>query len=138
VKKKLNREKFGKTYHPLRERIVRAIDATENGVMSPNQLSIALDEPLGNVSYHVKTLRDDGCVELIKTEPRRGAVEHFYRVTDGILTEDKTSEALKRIAKLMPKGAVGKKGVLGAIAQELCNAGFHPDKIDGDELAEAA
>jgi hypothetical protein len=31
------------------------------------------------VSYHVKTLDDLGAIELVRTEPRRGAVEHYYR-----------------------------------------------------------
>jgi hypothetical protein len=26
-------------------------------------------------------LRDYGCVELVRTEPRRGALQHFYRAT---------------------------------------------------------
>jgi DNA-binding transcriptional ArsR family regulator len=65
--------------HPLRVRILTSL---HKGVSSPNQLSQELDEPLGNVSYHVKTLLEYECVELVKTEPRRGAVEHFYRATE--------------------------------------------------------
>jgi hypothetical protein len=48
---------------------------------SPNLLATAMDEPLGNVSYHVKTLLEYDTLELVKTEPRRGAVEHFYLPT---------------------------------------------------------
>jgi hypothetical protein len=33
------------------------------------------------VSYHVRMLRDYDCVELVRTEPRRGALQHFYRAT---------------------------------------------------------
>lgn len=65
--------------HPLR---VRILSSLHKGVSSPNQLSQELGEPLGNVSYHVKTLLEYDCVELVKTEPRRGAVEHFYRATE--------------------------------------------------------
>ena len=65
--------------HPLRVRILTAL---HRGISSPNQLAQELDEPLGNVSYHVKTLLEYDCVELVKTEPRRGAVEHFYRATE--------------------------------------------------------
>jgi DNA-binding transcriptional ArsR family regulator len=65
--------------HPLR---VRILSSLHKGVSSPNQLSQELDEPLGNVSYHVKTLLEYDCVELVKTEPRRGAVEHFYCATE--------------------------------------------------------
>jgi len=38
-----------------------------------------LDLSLGNVSYHTKVLVETDCVWLVKSEPRRGAVEHFYR-----------------------------------------------------------
>ena len=40
-----------------------------------------LGAPLGVVSYHVRMLRGYDCVELVRTEPRRGAVQHFYRAT---------------------------------------------------------
>src|SRR4051812_26056303 len=65
--------------HSLRPRILQRLD--EGGVASPNQLAEALGEPLGNVSYHVRILRGLGFVELVRTEPRRGALEHFYRAT---------------------------------------------------------
>ena len=38
-------------------------------------------EGLSQVSYHVKVLKDYRCIELVKTEPQRGAVEHYYRAT---------------------------------------------------------
>jgi DNA-binding transcriptional ArsR family regulator len=71
--------------HPLRVRILTAL---HRGISSPNQLAQELDEPLGNVSYHVKTLLEYDCVELVKTEPRRGAVEHFYRATERAFFSD--------------------------------------------------
>lgn len=39
-----------------------------------------LDEPLGNVSYHTKVLLKTDSIELVETIPRRGAVEHIYRL----------------------------------------------------------
>jgi DNA-binding transcriptional ArsR family regulator len=51
------------------------------GEASPSEIADALEEPLGNVSYHVRVLRELGCLELARTEPRRGALEHFYRAT---------------------------------------------------------
>lgn len=71
--------------HPLR---VRILSSLQKGISSPNQLAQELGEPLGNVSYHVKTLLEYDCVELVKTEPRRGAVEHFYRATDRAFFSD--------------------------------------------------
>ena len=64
--------------HPLRVQILKILNQR---VASPNELSKETGEPLGNVSYHVRLLADLECVELVKTEPRRGAVEHYYRAT---------------------------------------------------------
>jgi DNA-binding transcriptional ArsR family regulator len=64
--------------HPLR---VHALAILNEKVASPNQLSKELGEGLSQVSYHIKVLREFDCIELVKTEPRRGAVEHFYRAT---------------------------------------------------------
>lgn len=62
--------------HPLRARILARLGER---VASPGDLAIELDAPLGVVSYHVRMLRDYNCVELVRTEPRRGALQHFYR-----------------------------------------------------------
>jgi len=61
---------------PLRVQLLAALN---EGVASPNELAKKLDEPLTNVSYHVRMLHDLGCIELVETEPRRGALEHYYR-----------------------------------------------------------
>ena len=62
--------------HPLRVQLLAALN---EGVGSPNELAKKLDEPLTNVSYHVRMLHDLGCIELVDTAPRRGALEHYYR-----------------------------------------------------------
>ena len=62
--------------HPLRVQLLAALN---EGVASPNELAKRLEEPLTNVSYHVRMLHDLGCIELVETEPRRGALEHYYR-----------------------------------------------------------
>lgn len=62
--------------HPLRARVLARLNER---VASPNELSRELGEPLGNVSYHVKALLELGCIELVDTAQRRGAIEHYYR-----------------------------------------------------------
>ena len=62
--------------HPLRMRLLTALADRE---ASPKELSAELDEPLGNVAYHMRMLEELGCIELMRTTPRRGAVEHHYR-----------------------------------------------------------
>lgn len=64
--------------HPLRQRILAVLDQR---VASPSGLARELGEPLGKVSYHVKVLLEHDAIELVRTAPVRGAVEHFYRAT---------------------------------------------------------
>ncbi len=68
--------------HPLRTRILAILNER---VSSPNQLSKELHEGLSQVSYHVEKLTKLGLIEMVRTEPRRGAVEHFYRGVRQIL-----------------------------------------------------
>src|SRR3954451_23585751 len=62
--------------HPLRHRLLSLLDGR---TASPNELARELGLPLGRVSYHIRLLHDLGAIELVATEPRRGALEHFYR-----------------------------------------------------------
>jgi DNA-binding transcriptional ArsR family regulator len=62
--------------HPLRMRILARLN---EGVASPNEMAKEFDESLPLVSYHVRILRELGCIELVRTTPRRGAIEHHYR-----------------------------------------------------------
>lgn len=64
--------------HPLRQRLLQALNER---TASPSELADALGEPLGNVSYHVKILLDCEAIELVRTAPVRGALEHFYQAT---------------------------------------------------------
>jgi DNA-binding transcriptional ArsR family regulator len=63
--------------HPLRMRLLTFV--AERGEASPVEMSRALDVPLATVSHHTRVLRDLGYIELSRTEPRRGAMEHYYR-----------------------------------------------------------
>lgn len=60
--------------HPLR---VSMLEALQGRVASPKQLSRELQANLNVVSYHAKTLLECGCIEQVRTEPRRGVLEHF-------------------------------------------------------------
>jgi DNA-binding transcriptional ArsR family regulator len=72
--------------HELRVEILGILNER---MASPNELAKELDEGLSQVSYHVKVLKDYECIELIKTEPRRGAVEHYYRATSRAFLTDR-------------------------------------------------
>ena len=69
--------------HPIRLAIMRAAVDT----FSPRQLADTLDDvPLQIVSHHVRVLRDAGLLTLTGEEPRRGAIEHFYRASPDAAT----------------------------------------------------
>jgi DNA-binding transcriptional ArsR family regulator len=78
--------------HPLRMRLLTFV--TEQGEASPAEMSRALEEPLATVSHHTRVLRDLGYLELSRTEPRRGALEHFYRATGSPFLDDEHWELL--------------------------------------------
>lgn len=67
--------------HPLRVEILAILN---DRMASPNELSKELEEGLSQVSYHVKCLKDFEMIEMVKTEPRRGAVEHYYRASEKV------------------------------------------------------
>jgi DNA-binding transcriptional ArsR family regulator len=87
--------------HPLRHRLLGLLD---DRTASPNELARELGLPLGRVSYHIRLLADLGVIELVRTEPRRGALEHFYRaVTRGWFSE----EDWARLPRAARRGIVG-------------------------------
>jgi DNA-binding transcriptional ArsR family regulator len=63
--------------HPLRVEILVALSGKDE--LSPTQISKRLGRQLDSVSYHVNVLRECGAVELVKTQRRRGGLEHSFR-----------------------------------------------------------
>jgi DNA-binding transcriptional ArsR family regulator len=72
--------------HPLRQRILEAFN---QGLDSPREISEAIGAKLGDVGYHVRKLHELGLIELVRTEQRRGAVKHFYRPTTRAMLNDR-------------------------------------------------
>jgi hypothetical protein len=58
-----------------------------------------VEEPLQNVSYHVRVLQSLGCIELVRTAQRRGAIEHFYRAVMRPFFSDRDWELLPTSAR---------------------------------------
>src|ERR1044072_7629305 len=125
--------------HPRRARILQRLGER---VASPGDLAVELGAPLGVVSYHVRMLRDYECVELVRTEPRRGALQHFYKATArpnldddqwrtlpsglrGELTGETISELVADLAQAADAGALQDPDVvLSRTPLELDERGF--------------
>ncbi|HEY2480422.1 MAG TPA: winged helix-turn-helix domain-containing protein [Solirubrobacterales bacterium] len=65
--------------HPVR---ARCWDALAERTLSPKELADELRMPLSDVSYHVRILRDLGVIELVETQPVRGALRHRYKAVE--------------------------------------------------------
>jgi DNA-binding transcriptional ArsR family regulator len=63
----------------------RALDLLVEGMRSPKTLADELGLDVRGVAYHVRVLKELGCIELVDTQPRRGAIEHIYRAADWVL-----------------------------------------------------
>jgi DNA-binding transcriptional ArsR family regulator len=109
--------------HELRVEILTIL--TER-MASPSELAKMLDEGLSQVSYHVTVLKNYERIELVKAEPRRGAMEHYYRATSKTLLPAKTWRGVKK----------GLRAVVGGgLASDLFND--LADALTAKKLTEA-
>lgn len=89
--------------HPLRQRLLVALDGR---VASPSDLAEELGARLGDVSYHTRQLHIHGCLELVRTERRRGAIKHFYTASIRFELEDEQWRTLPPSARQRMAGEV--------------------------------
>jgi DNA-binding transcriptional ArsR family regulator len=109
--------------HPLRHRLLGMLDGR---TASPNQLARELDLPLGRVSYHIRLLSDLGAIELVRTEPRRGALEHFYRAVTTVWFSEADWQKLPRSAR---RGILGQnlQHIFASVTSAADSGGFDRD-----------
>ena len=123
--------------HPLR---VRMLTLLNQKVSSPSELADELDEPLGNVSYHMRFLADLKMVKLVRTEPRRGAVEHYYEALEPPLISDddwaQLPVALRRSLSDSTLGDIA-RDLEGAAADGRVRPGEHARQPTGADTRRA-
>jgi DNA-binding transcriptional ArsR family regulator len=82
--------------HPIRIRLLAMLDEEP---ASPVILASKLNQPLGTIAYHVRTLYDLGLLKLVSTRQRRGATEHYYKTTGHPSSTEEAWEGLDAISK---------------------------------------
>ncbi|HEY8809280.1 MAG TPA: winged helix-turn-helix domain-containing protein [Solirubrobacterales bacterium] len=97
AKRGVNQDLVKSLAHELRAEILAILNER---MASPNELAKELGEGLSQVSYHVKVLKDYKVITLVKTEPRRGAVEHYYRATSRAYLTDRDWHELPKSARV--------------------------------------
>jgi DNA-binding transcriptional ArsR family regulator len=96
---------------------MRILTVLNQRVASPKELARELDESLGNVSYHTRKLLELDCVELVREEKRRGALEHYYRAMERPIL---SSDDLDKIPLSVRRGIAD--GILTQIGKDLRGA----------------
>lgn len=129
--------------HPLR---VSILSKLEHRIASPSQLAEELDVPLPNLSYHIRMLVQLDLLKLVKTRPRRGAIEHYYQAKGRVVVSDKAwgqvptlvkeamvSAALKQAGEFVDSGAAR-----GGFEDEHAHLSRQPLKLDAKAWKELA
>jgi predicted ArsR family transcriptional regulator len=93
---------------------VRILGVLEQRTASPTEIADELGVPLGNVAYHVRQLAALKLIRLVKRTPRRGAVEHHYKVDGRPQISDESWDQVPEIVKQAMVGAT-----LGQIGQRV-------------------
>jgi DNA-binding transcriptional ArsR family regulator len=70
-------------------------------IASPNEIAKEIGADVNHVSHHVNSLRKDGVIVLVNTEPRRGAVEHYYRAMVPAMIDDLAWSEMPRKSRLV-------------------------------------
>lgn len=106
--------------HPLRVRILEVLNEgprspsqfVEEGLV-PRDLFENYQQALSLASYHFRELEKDGCLEVIESIPRRGAVEHVYRGLARVYFDDAEFEGMPR----KTRGRLSRLSLQGMIAR---------------------
>lgn len=75
---RIDRELVKALSHPIRLKILETL---QGRVASPAEISDEIGQSLGVVSYHAGTLVRCGCLELVDSKARQGAIENFFAIT---------------------------------------------------------
>jgi DNA-binding transcriptional ArsR family regulator len=111
--------------HPLRVAILRVLDER---VASPSEIARELDVKVEVLAYHVRKLERLKLIRLVDRQPRRGAVEHYYKAETRPVIK---SDAWGRMPAIAKEAMIG--AALGELGKEITTAA----KTGGFDRSEA-
>lgn len=96
--------------HPIRLELLGILSYRD---LSPSEFARHRGEPVSNVTYHFSTLEELGCIELARTQPKRGSVEHIYRRIKRVIFTDRDwlimpDEARQIVASTILRDLIGR------------------------------
>lgn len=106
--------------HPLRVRILEVLNEgprspsqfVEEGLIPKDSYS-TYQQALSLASYHFRELQKEGCLEVIESIPRRGAIEHVYRGLARVFIDDAEFEQMdppdrRQLSRISLQGMVAR------------------------------
>ena len=96
------------------------------GINTPGQVAAIIEEPVKNVSNHIRELVDAGSIELAKTEPKRNTTLHYYRAVKMPFYSDEDMERMTPEQRNVTYGLVIQSMVAEMMAA-LWNGKLHSD-----------
>lgn len=100
--------------HRTKIAILEHIGAGGNVACSPKEIAEAIGVSLPATSYHVRQLVEKGLLVLVRTEPRRGALAHFY-----VAAEDALLSGRQKAHARLLEGANGSTADVGQRLHEV-------------------
>jgi predicted ArsR family transcriptional regulator len=96
LKRFMDRRLIKALAHPVREHILAVLNER---VASPSEIGKEIGLSVETFHHHIEVLEEFGCIERVKTMPRRGATEHFYRASMNFLIDDSQWEEFPETLK---------------------------------------
>jgi hypothetical protein len=89
--------------HPYR---IDALAILNERTASIAEIGEVMKVPASRLEHHIKDLHDAGCIEIVRSEPRRGAYEHYYAASLRPNISDEEWEKLPQEKRLEISGLV--------------------------------
>lgn len=93
--------------HKIRVHILIVLN---DGIYTAVQLAKIIDEPLNNVSNHLRRMLDDGSIEIAKEERAGNIFRHWYRAVEIPYYSQEAAEEMTHLQRQMTAGAIVQSG----------------------------
>lgn len=85
---------------------VYVLTILNEGTYTPDEIARIIEEPLPNVSHHIRELLDAGSIELAKTERVRNTNQHYYRAVEMPFYSDEEMMAMTPAQRQVTYGLI--------------------------------
>lgn len=93
--------------HKIRVHILIVLN---DGIHTAARLAEIIEEPLNNVSNHLRKMLEDGSVEIAKEERKGNVVQYWYRAVEIPYYSQEAAEKMTHLQRQMTAGAIFQSG----------------------------